>query len=107
VLTCSAPWEDCDEDPSNGCEIPTETPNRCDADGLNATTGCWTAHCGNSANPDARNFGSWYCFECTTCNEPVAGTVTWCSHSTGRWFPQEAGSCVVDDVDYEDLVCAP
>ncbi len=103
ALSCDAPWEDCDGDPANGCEIPTGIPNQCDATGLNSTTGCWTAYCGSSNHPDARNFGSWYCFECTTCNVPAAGQCRWCDHSTGTWYPQEECPCGA----YEDLTCSP
>jgi hypothetical protein len=101
--SCEAPYENCDDDWTNGCEIPTGTPNQCDAGGLNPSTGCWTAHCGSSNNPDARNFGTWFCFECTTCNVPSAGNCRWCSHETGTWFPQDACACG----GYEDLVCSP
>lgn len=104
--SCEAPFEDCDDDLSNGCEIPTGIPNQCDADGLNPD-GCWTAHCGSSSNADARNFGSWYCFECTNCQPTTPGMVHWCSHSSGLWFPDNEGECTVDAVDYTDLVCAP
>jgi hypothetical protein len=106
AIVCDSPWEDCDDDHENGCEIPVGVPNSCDADGLNPA-GCWTAHCGSSNHVDARNFGTWFCFECTNCTEMGAGNVAWCSHSSGLWFPSEAGSCVVDGVDYTDLVCAP
>ena len=106
AIECEAPYEDCDDDASNGCEIPTGVPNVCDADGLNAN-GCWTAHCGSSMHVDARNFGTWYCFECTNCTEMGSGIVAWCSHSSGLWFPAEEGSCVVNEIDYTDLVCAP
>lgn len=101
MRSCTAPWENCDDDWGNGCEIPTGVANQCDANGLNATNGCWTAHCGSSNNADARNFGTWYCFECTTCNVPAAGQCRWCSHDTGTWYPQEACSCG----GYQDLVC--
>ena len=106
ALDLTVEIEDCDDDASNGCEIPTGVPNVCDADGLNAN-GCWTAHCGSSMHVDARNFGTWYCFECTNCTEMGSGIVAWCSHSSGLWFPAEEGSCVVSEIDYTDLVCAP
>jgi hypothetical protein len=105
-IQCVAPFEDCDADASNGCEIPTGVPNRCDANGLN-DNGCWTAHCGNSNHVDARNFGTWFCFECTNCTEMGTGLVAWCSHSSGLWFPTEEGTCMVDTVDFTDLVCVP
>ena len=101
-LSCTSPYEDCDGNAVNGCEIPTGIANQCDANGLNATNGCWTAHCGSSGNVDAYNFGSWYCFECTTCEEPTSSSCHWCSHETGTWFPAESG-CACGA--YEDLVC--
>lgn len=116
TFTCESPWENCNGDWSDGCEIPTGVPNQCDADGLNTDSGCWTAHCGSSLNPDAVNFGSWFCFECTTCTMPSADTCQWCSHSTGRWFPVEECACspgdndcecIVDGVDYLTLTCEP
>lgn len=99
--SCTAPFENCDGDWANGCEIPTGIPNQCDATGLNAVNGCWTAHCGNSGNADAVNFGDWYCFECTTCHVPSAGQCQWCSHDTGNWFPAASCGCGPS----EDLTC--
>jgi hypothetical protein len=101
--SCQSPWEDCDNDMSNGCEIPTGIPNQCDALGLNSTNGCWTAHCGSSSHPDARNFVTWYCFECSTCHVPAAGQCQWCNHATGVWYDPQACVCGA----FEDLVCAP
>ncbi|MEM6293019.1 MAG: hypothetical protein AAGA54_17215 [Myxococcota bacterium] len=114
--TCEGDWEDCNGDAGDGCEIPTGVPNQCDADGLNPDDGCWTAHCGNSNHPDARNFGTWFCFECTTCSLDGDGACQWCSHDSGRWYPANSCDCaddpndcqcVVDGVDYLELVCAP
>lgn len=100
-VVCEEPYEDCDGDPSNGCEIPTGVPNQCDVNGLNATDGCWTAWCGNSQHADAVNFGSWFCFECTTCHSPGAGQCQWCSHEVGVWFPLDDCACGGS----EDLTC--
>jgi hypothetical protein len=100
---CEAPFENCDGDWSNGCEIPTGVPNQCDAQGLNSTTGCWTAACGNSTDPDAVNFGSWFCFECTTCHSPAPGICQWCDHQSGTWYPTDSCACGA----FEDLVCTP
>lgn len=100
--TCDSPYENCDGDWQNGCEIPTGIPNQCDINGLNPDDGCWTAYCGQSADPDAVNFGTWYCFECTTCHVPAAGSCQWCSHADGRWYPAEA-DCACGA--YEDLTC--
>jgi hypothetical protein len=103
VHGCDAPWENCDGDWANGCEIPTGVANQCDVNGLNDVNGCWTAHCGSSNNVDARNFGTWYCFECSTCNVPSSGQCRWCNHDTGNWY--DPASCVCGS--YEDDVCAP
>ena len=98
---CDSPWEDCDENPSNGCEIPVGVPNQCDATGLNAVTGCWTAHCGSSGDAEAVNFGDWYCYECTTCMSPSTGQCQWCSHDTGTWYPADTCACG----GFENLTC--
>lgn len=103
-LDCSGAYEDCDGDPANGCEIPTGIANQCDAGGLNAVNGCWTAHCGTSMASGAMNFGTWYCYDCTTCNVPSAGQCQWCSHDTGNWFPAESG-CACGS--FEGQACEP
>lgn len=99
--SCTSPWANCDDDWDNGCEIPDGVPNTCDADGLNMSGGCWTAHCGQSAASTARNFGTWYCLECTTCHAPSAGVCQWCDHGSGNWYPTDACVCG----GYEDLAC--
>lgn len=100
-FSCQGNFDNCDGDWSNGCEIPIGA-NECDATGLNPN-GCWTSHCGNSANPEAVNFGTWYCFECTTCHAPSGGMCQWCDHGSGTWYPADACFCG----DYEDLACSP
>jgi hypothetical protein len=99
--SCVQPWENCDDDWANGCEIPTGVANQCDANGLNAQTGCWTAYCGSTN--DGVNFGTWYCAGCSTCHVPSAGQCHWCSQTAGVWYDPE--SCVCGS--WEDLVCAP
>jgi hypothetical protein len=101
-VTCESGFGDCDGDPGNGCEIPLGA-NQCDAGGLNPN-GCWTSHCGSSVDSDAVNFGTWFCFDCTTCNEPAPGQCQWCNHSTGNWFP--ADSCVCGAAN-QGLACGP
>ncbi len=101
-LSCDAPWADCDGDVTNGCEIPEGVANSCDAGGINMGGGCWTPYCGQSADPNATNFGTWYCMECSTCHVPAGGTCQWCNHATGLWYPAEAG-CACGA--YEDLAC--
>lgn len=98
---CDSGFGNCDDDWANGCEIPLGA-NQCDAGGLNPN-GCWTSHCGSSTDADAVNFGTWFCFDCTTCNEPVAGQCQWCNHDTGNWFPLDSCFCG----NNEGLACGP
>lgn len=100
-FSCDAGFGNCDEDWDNGCEIPLGA-NQCDAAGLNPD-GCWTSHCGSSNDPDAVNFGTWFCFDCTTCNSPAAGQCQWCDHDTGTWFPADSCACG----SFEGLACGP
>lgn len=102
-FVCVAPWADCDSDWDNGCEVPVGVANQCDAAGLNPEGGCWTAYCGQLDDAKARNFGTFYCYDCSTCNTPAPGLWQWCNHTTGNWYPSEAGTCGKN----EDLVCAP
>jgi len=101
--TCVEPWEDCDGDMDNGCEVPTGVANQCDAQGLNPEGGCWTAYCGALDDPKATNFGAFFCYSCSTCHSPEPGLVQWCNHSTGLWYPLEMNTCGA----WLDLVCAP
>lgn len=100
---CVAPWADCNGDWDDGCEVPTGVANQCDANGLNADSGCWTAYCGSSEDPKAKNFAGFFCYDCSTCHTPEPGQWQWCDHSSGTWYGSEAGSCG----KFEDLVCAP
>lgn len=99
---CVAPYDDCDDNMENGCEVPVGVANQCDANGLNPDSGCWTAYCGQSADPDATNFDSFYCVDCANCNTPVAGMWQWCNHTAGTWYQAEPGNCGAN----EDKVCA-
>lgn len=99
---CQSPWENCDGDWGNGCEIPTGVAHACDATGINQTNGCWTAYCGNSADPDATNFGTFYCMDCATCRSPAGGQCQWCDHTSGTFYPADACACG----GYEDLACS-
>jgi hypothetical protein len=102
IVTCEAPWENCDADPANGCEVPVGLAHSCDASGINLEGGCWTAYCGTSESASATNFGTYHCMDCPTCTEPAAGQCRWCDHDTGNFFP--TGSCVCGaDLD---AVCA-
>ncbi len=101
--TCTAPYEDCDSDPANGCEVPVGVANQCDLNGLTPDGGCWTAYCGASDDASAHNFGTYYCFDCANCNTPSPGNWQWCNHSTGNWYAPAAGSCGAN----EDQICGP
>ena len=104
VVTCESPWEDCDGDPTNGCEVPVGLPHQCDAGGLNPNGGCWTAYCGSASGAGIADFGTYHCVDCPTCEQPSAGQCHWCNHDTGNWYPQEACSC---GAQYLDAVCSP
>ncbi len=99
--SCQNPWENCDGNWANGCEVPTGVANQCSAGGLDPGNGCWTAYCGNSGASNATNFGSFYCVHCPNCNVPAAGACQWCASSTGTWYPQDSCACG----SYKDLVC--
>ncbi len=99
---CVAPYENCDGDWDNGCEIPTGVANQCNDGGL-TTEGCGTAFCGSLDHENSTNFGSYYCLTCSNCHVVGGGQVQWCEHATGDWYPQDAGACG----SYEDLVCSP
>jgi hypothetical protein len=102
---CVAPYENCDGDWENGCEVPVGVANQCDAGGLTPDGGCWTAYCGASNDADATNFGTYHCIDCATCHEPSQGQWQWCNHTSGNWYPPEAGGpCGVNN---KDLVCKP
>ena len=102
---CVAPWADCDGNMDNGCEVPVGIANQCDANGLNADGGCWTAYCGNSADPKAKNFVDlgFFCYDCANCHAPAVGQWQWCNHTTGNWYASAAGFCG----NSEDLTCGP
>lgn len=101
IRTCTAPYEDCDADPSNGCEVPVGMPHQCDVNGLNAAGGCWTAYCGSMSGDGIFDFGTYHCVDCSTCAEDGA-QCHWCNHDTGNWFPQEACTC---GAEYLNAVC--
>jgi len=102
-FTCEDPWENCDGDWDNGCEVPTGIANQCDINGLNPDGGCWTAYCGSSDDPKAYDFGDFFCFDCSTCHQATETMVQWCNHDTGNWYPPEVNTCGA----YLDLVCGP
>jgi hypothetical protein len=97
---CQSPYDNCDGDWGNGCEVPVGVEHQCSSRGLDPN-GCWTAYCGASADPDATNFGTYYCMDCPTCRVPGAGQCQWCDHTAGTFYPQEVCNCGA----YEDLAC--
>lgn len=103
IVTCEPPWENCDGEVANGCEVPAGVAHQCDAQGLDPVEGCWTAWCGESDVATAVNFGTYYCMDCVTCEEPTAGNCHWCDHDTGHWFPVAACACGGD----LGVVCGP
>lgn len=101
--SCVSPHENCDNDWSNGCEIPTGVVNQCDAVGLNSSTGCWTAWCGQSGDSNAFNMsGNWYCAKCANCEEDGSVSCHWCSPTQGVWYPWDVCGCT----NYP-VVCGP
>ncbi len=100
---CVAPYDDCDGDMANGCEVPVGIANQCDVGGLTTSGGCWTAYCGTSNAAGVTNFGTYYCSDCANCNTPSPGMWQWCNHKTGNYFSPASGSCGAN----EDIVCTP
>jgi hypothetical protein len=104
VRACTAPFDNCDGDWANGCEVPVGVAHQCDVNGLNADGGCWTAYCGESEAASAFNFGTYHCVDCSTCGVPSGGQCHWCNHDSGNWFPTEPCSC---GAEFENAVCGP
>jgi hypothetical protein len=110
VLTCTGSWQNCDDDWGNGCEILVGVAAQCDTTGLNATSGCGTAHCGTSSDTtNATNFGTWYCKFCSTCHHFTDG-YSWClwpAHSggVGQWSAERCLDCCSSGS--RDLTCGP
>jgi hypothetical protein len=104
VRTCEAPWDNCDGDWANGCEVPVGVAHQCDSNGLNPNGGCWTAYCGSAQGEGVHDFGTYHCVDCSTCGEPGGGQCHWCNHDTGNFFPQEACSC---GAEFLNLACGP
>jgi hypothetical protein len=103
VIECEPPWQDCDGDPATGCEVPVGVPHQCSLRGLDAEQGCWTAYCGAANSPDAIDFGTFHCVDCSTCREPDGGGCQWCNHDTGEFWPVDpACPCTME---HHDAVC--
>jgi hypothetical protein len=103
-LTCVAPYEDCDKNQSNGCEIPVGVANKCDKQGLNSSNGCGTAYCGSSSTTAAANFGTWTCVFCTHCHHYSDG-YAWClfNPGPGEFSPDRCTTCC--NASLVDHVC--
>jgi hypothetical protein len=109
VRGCTAPWQNCDGDWANGCEIPVGRAISCDATGLKepaSETGCGTPYCGTSASGSAHNFGTWYCIACSTCHHFTDGSgYSWCLQPGIQWSTDRCPSCCATaDLD---KVCGP
>lgn len=104
--SCVAPYENCDGDWANGCEIPTGVANACNDDGISEEGACGTAYCGTMVGPTVVNFpaGNYRCVMCSNCTEFVEGQTSWCNQNTGHWWPAEPGNC---PSSYEHAVCGP
>ncbi len=106
--TCVEPYDNCDGDWSNGCEIPVGVPNSCSNAGIIETGGCGTAYCGTELGTQIINFEkeNFRCVTCSNCTTPSEGMVAWCNHTTGSWWPAESeeenGSC---PAFYEHATC--
>jgi len=97
-LSCSPPYEDCNNDPADGCEIPVGQPNSCSRTGLTAfspaagaTPGCGTPHCGPGGTA-AQSFGSWHCSFCDHCQLFDDGGA-WCLETSGTFSPDRCTAC--------------
>jgi len=100
--TCVPPYQDCNGDPKDGCEIPVGVPNSCGLSGLTdfqsaagATPGCGTAYCGSGDFGWATgnvSFGSWHCVFCSHC-EQFADGFAWCIASQGTFSAQRCTNC--------------
>jgi hypothetical protein len=98
---CAPPYEDCNGDPSDGCEIPAGRPNSCDRQGLTefttaakATPGCGTPYCGPSSSSDktAESFVTWHCKFCKHCQLFDDGGA-WCIGTTGEFSAERCTNC--------------
>jgi len=109
---CIAPYADCNNDPSDGCEIPVGVPDSCGPGGLStfsasagATPGCGTAYCG-SGGQGAVSFGSWYCSFCAHC-EKFSDGYAWCIPATGLYSAQRCTKCCKPNDPTFPAVCQP
>ncbi len=103
---CIDPYENCDGDWDNGCEIPTGLANVCNSQGLQDSDACGTAYCGTEIGPNIVNFMSenFRCVMCSNCRTPAEGEVAWCNQSTGHFWPADVGDC---PEAYDEATCSP
>ncbi|MCC6747083.1 MAG: hypothetical protein IT371_05445 [Deltaproteobacteria bacterium] len=98
-LLCRDPYQDCDGDAKNGCEIPVGVPNGCGRSGLGANRGCGTAWCGAKASGTlSQNFGTWHCSFCSHCHKYASG-YSWCLYESGLsgvFSTETCASCCSD-----------
>jgi hypothetical protein len=88
TLKCTAPYDDCDGNYENGCEIPVGQAHACNKAGLASFSGqtppCGTPYCGSATASNAVvNFGSWYCTFCVHCHLFGEEGYAWCLFSDG------------------------
>jgi hypothetical protein len=104
--TCVEPYENCDEDWDNGCEITTGVANSCNSTGMVDEGGCGTAYCGIEVGATIVNFAAenWRCVMCSNCSVPEEDMVSWCNTTNGTWWPAEEGSC---PGSFEGATCDP
>ena len=100
-LNCTAPWQDCNGNKSDGCEIPVGRANACNKSGLSTfssaaggTPGCGTPYCG--AGSSGTSFGSWHCRFCTHCQIFTDGG-SWCLTASGKFSPDRCATCCNPD----------
>jgi hypothetical protein len=74
---CAAGWGNCNNDWSDGCEIPAGQSNRCSDKGLVSSSNhpCGTPHCGTSSRWPS--FKTWHCAYCSHCYKFSNG-YAWC-----------------------------
>lgn len=109
---CIAPYADCNNDPSDGCEVPVGVPDSCGPGGLTtfsasagATPGCGTPYCG-SGGQGTVSFGSWYCAFCAHC-EKFADGYAWCIPATGLYSSQRCTKCCKPNDPKFPALCQP
>jgi hypothetical protein len=98
ALQCEPPFQDCNADPADGCEIPVGLANHCSRAGLvpfdagvGATPGCGTPYCG-PGGVGAQSFGTWHCVFCDHC-EIFADGGAWCLEEMGLFSKARCTSC--------------